>query len=154
MDVSVGKAVLLLNTEGLMILADALVCPRAKRIIHPPWHQGKRITGLSKWAGNIWCQMKEMRAQQCFSAQHIPECLYLRHLCSLHCCGEPPSNLWNGAGLINCGITQCLQEWPGCQHCLSCPPSLENQAAVLLCVGSLGMDMERWWVWLDGVWMG
>lgn len=36
MDVNVGKAVLLLNTEGLMILADALVCPKAKRIIHPP----------------------------------------------------------------------------------------------------------------------
>lgn len=39
MDVSVGKAVLFLNSEGLMILADTSVSPKAKEIIHPPRHQ-------------------------------------------------------------------------------------------------------------------
>lgn len=38
---SLGKAVLFLNSEGLMILAGAPVCPKAKKIIHPPRHWGE-----------------------------------------------------------------------------------------------------------------
>lgn len=43
MDVSVGKAVLFLISEGLMILADTPLCPKARKIIRPPQHQkGKK----------------------------------------------------------------------------------------------------------------
>lgn len=34
MDISVGKAVLFLNSEGLMILAGTQVCSKAKTLIH------------------------------------------------------------------------------------------------------------------------